>query len=214
MADEAVYDAADTVRTSYGSAVDVDGRRLRLVEPVRGDPGNAVLRTIGLVETVTPLGAAAHGAGGVAAGAWLKPELYLVRWTKGKRWVVGYRLGHGARPNQYVRTEGRIPTHLEIGNWYSDVPDEVTEAFLAAGISLDNPPFEIPRIEPTVVVPPSPARPRASTPAAARKPRPTAPKPAAVARTKPDAMRVCPGCRMHKGPGQFIATADLCVDCR
>ena len=208
-------EAAYTLRNGDGLAVDVDGRRLRLVEPVKGDPGSAVLRTLGLVEELSPVGAAAHGPTGVAAGVWRNPELYLVRWTKGKRWVVGYRLGGGSKPTHYVRTEGRIPTRFEIGNWYGAVPAEVDEAFLEGDLLLEDPPFRVPPAPPP---PPAPAvrtpAPRPKRVAAAREPRAATPKPPPVVRTKLGASWVCPKCRMHKVPSQFVTGSDLCVDCR
>jgi len=161
--DEAMAEAAEELRSGHGFVVDVEGRRIRLVEPVRGDPGSAVLRTLGLVEALSPVGAAAHGPAGVAVGVWRNPELYLVRWTKGKRWVVGYRLAGGSRPNHYVRTEGRIPTRFETGHWYGAVPEEVDEAFLDADLLLDDPPFPLPKVPP-----PPPPPPPGSTPQARR----------------------------------------------
>ena len=207
-------DAAETLRSGHGFVVDIEGRRIRLVEPVKGDPGNAVLRTLGIVEEVSPVGAAAHGPTGVAAGVWRNPELYLVRWTRGRRWVAGYRLGGGSGPNHYVRTEGRIPTRFETGNWYGAVPDEIDEAFLEADLMLEDPPFPLP-VEPAP--PPAPVRATAVRPkraARARAPKAAAPKKPVAARSKPDTSRVCPSCRMHKVPGQFVAGSDLCVDCR
>lgn len=205
-------DAAETLRSGHGFVVDIEGRRIRLLEPVKGDPGNAVLRTLGIVEEVSPVGAAARGAAGVAAGVWRNPDLYLVRWTNGRRWVSGYRLGGGSGPNHYVRTEGRIPTRFETGNWYGAVPDEIDEAFLEADLMLEDPPFPLP-VEP----PPPPARATAVRPKPAgppRAPRVAAPKKPVAAKSKPGTSRVCPSCRMHKVPGQFVAGSDLCVDCR
>ena len=43
------------------------------------------MRVIGLAQAGTPVGNAAHGPGGVAAGVWRQPELYLARWAKGRR---------------------------------------------------------------------------------------------------------------------------------
>lgn len=207
-------DAVETLRSGHGFVVDIDGRQIRLVEPVKGDPGNAVLKTLGIVEGVSPIGAAAHGPTGVAAGVWRNPELYLVRWTKGRRWVAGYRLGGGSGPNHYVRTEGRIPTRFETGNWYGDVPDEIDEAFLEGDLMLEDPPFPLPVAPP----PPTPVR---SEPVgakrarpASRAPRATAPDKAVVAKVKPVTTRVCASCSMQKALAQFVAGADLCVDCR
>ncbi|MGI8808821.1 MAG: hypothetical protein ACR2KK_13470 [Acidimicrobiales bacterium] len=209
-------DAIETLRSAHKLSIDIEGRRIRLVDPVRGDPGSAVLRTLGLVEEASPVGAAAYGPTGVAAGVWRSPELYLVRWTKGKRWVVGYRLGAGSRPNHYFRTEGRIPTRFETGNWYGDVPEEVDEAFLEGDLMLEDPPFPLPAVPPPP--PPAPVRPpaaaRQNRTAPARTPRAAKPRAVNAPRSKPDLTRVCPSCRMHKAPGQFVAGSDLCVDCR
>lgn len=202
-------DAAETLR-GHRLAVDVEGRRIRLVEPARGDPGGAVLRALGLVEGVAPVGAAAHGPTGVAAGVWCDPELYLVRWTRGRRWVVGYRLGD-SRPNHYVRTEGRIPTRFETGNWYGAVPAEVDEAFLSGDLLLDEPPFPLP-VEPSP--PPVVKAVRPARAAPARKARATGPTAPGGPRARPVTTRLCPSCRMHKAPGQFVEGSELCVDCR
>lgn len=206
-------EAADTLRNGHGFVVDVEGRRIRLVEPVRGDPGHAVLRTLGLVEELSPVGAAAHGPTGVAAGVWRNPDLYLVRWTRGRRWVVGYRLGSGSRPNHYVRTEGRIPTRFETGNWYGPVPDEVDVAFLEADLVLEDPPFPVP-VEPARPPAPPSSGPRTRRAPEARKPRVQKPRISTVVKTRPEPTRVCPSCRMHKVPSQFVVGSDLCVDCR
>ena len=184
-------EALDALRGSHGDTVRVEGRGIRLTEPVKGDPGNAVLRALGALEEISPVGAAAHGPAGVAVGVWRNPELYLARWTKGRRWVVAYHLGGGSLPNHYVRTEGRIPTRFETGSWYGAVPAEVDEAFLDADLLLDDPPF------------PVPAAPRPPKPA--KQPAP---------RTRTDVTRLCPSCSMHKRPVQFVEGSDLCVDCR
>lgn len=200
-------DAAERLR-GHRFTVDVEGRRIRLVEPARGDPGGAVLRALGLVEDAAPVGAAAHGPGGVAAGVWCDPELYLVRWTKGRRWVVAYRLGD-SRPNHYVRTEGRIPTRFETGHWYGPVPAEVDEAFLAGDLVLDEPPFPLPAAS----APPPPAA-APSRVAPARRPRATRPTAAGASKARAAATRLCPSCCMHKAAGQFVDGSPLCVDCR
>jgi len=184
---------------------------------VNGDPGSAVLRVLGTAQSASPVGAASHSTGKLAVGVWRAPELYLARWTNGKRWVVGYRLPGGAKPNDYVRMEGRIPTRLETDNWYGAVPDVVDEAFLDAGLMLDDPPFPIP--------PPPPRAPEsASRPVAARSTTPRAPRtpgaasrPRAAAAARPEPVptsRLCPSCGMLKGVAQFVPGSDLCVDCR
>lgn len=210
-------EALDALRGSHGDAVKVEGRGVWLTEPVKGDPGNAVLRALGALEEVSPVGAAAHGPAGVAVGVWRNPRLYLARWTKGRRWVVAYHLGGGSLPNHYVRTEGRIPTRFETGSWYGAVPDEVDEAFLDADLLLDDPPFPVPAAPP----PPPPAAakgtgaPRAAAPRPPATPRPPKPaKPPPAPRARADVTRLCPSCSMHKRPVQFVEGSDLCVDCR
>ncbi|MBW3614302.1 MAG: hypothetical protein KY439_03210 [Actinobacteria bacterium] len=215
--DEQLAEASDLLRDEHGLAVKVEDRTIVLGEPVKGDLGHAVLRVLGVAQDASPVGAAAHGAAGVAAGTWRSPELYLARWTKGRRWVVGYRLTGGAKPNDYVRTEGRIPTRLETGNWYGDVPDAVTEAFLEAGLLLDEPPFPVPLPAQQARAEPPPAR-RPPAPAKRARPAPERradpAKPAADRGPRTEARRLCPTCRMHKGAAQFVAGSDLCVDCR
>ena len=212
-----IADAVELLRAERRVAFELEDRTFRLVEPVNGDPGSAVLRVLGTAQDASPVGAASHGPGRVAVGVWRSPELYLARWTNGKRWVVGYRLPGGAKPNDYVRMEGRIPTRLETDNWYGPVPASVEEAFLDAGLLLDDPPFPIPAPAPA---PPPPSAPPARAPRPAR----SAPPPAARVR-KPRATpapraepaptsRLCPSCRMLKSVGQFVAGSDLCVDCR
>ncbi|MBW3556786.1 MAG: hypothetical protein KY454_07605 [Actinobacteria bacterium] len=213
--DEQIAEASDLLRDDHGLAVKVEDRTIVLEEPVKGDLGHAVLRVLGVAQDASPVGAAAQGPTGVAAGTWRNPELYLVRWTKGRRWVVGYRLNGGSKPNDYVRTEGRIPTRLETGNWYGDVPDPVAEAFLEAGLLLDDPPFPLPPPpRPAPAEPPAARRPAAKRPRPAPEPRsdPAAPGPRPRPRT--EGVRLCPSCRMHKGLAQFVAGSDLCVDCR
>lgn len=209
--DADIADAAEHIRAERSVDIDVSERTIRLLEPVNGDPGFAVLRVLGEAQSASPIGAASHAPGRVAAGVWSAPELYLARWTNGKRWVVGYRLPGGARPNDYVRMDGRIPSRLEIDNWYGDVPDAVDTAFLDAGMLLDDPPFPVP---PPPPAPPA-ARPkvRADRPAAATAPR-AAKAPAVARREKAPTARVCTVCRMQKSVSQFVAGSDVCVDCR
>ncbi|HEX3622490.1 MAG TPA: hypothetical protein VHT97_09255 [Acidimicrobiales bacterium] len=212
--DPDIADAADQLRSDRSVSFDVSERTIRLLDPVNGDPGFAVLRVLGEAQDASPVGAASHGPGRVAAGVWRAPELYLARWTNGKRWVVGYRLPGDAKPNDYVRMEGRIPTRLEIDNWYAAVPPTVDEAFLDAGVLLDDPPFPVP--PPAPVTPPrapakAAARPRATS--APRAPRAAKP-PAAPKRDKAPATRLCAVCRMQKSLSQFVPGSDVCVDCR
>jgi hypothetical protein len=212
--DPDLADAVAQLRQERKIAIEVEERAIRLMDPVNGDPGSAVLRVLGTTQAAAPVGAASHGPGKLAVGVWHPPHLYLARWTNGKRWVVGYRLPSDAKPNDYVRMEGRIPTRLETDNWYGPVPPEVDEAFLDAGLMLDDPPFPVP---PPPARPPGPTpRPRAAPasrePRAAREPRARAapaPKPAPA----PTA-RVCASCGLRKALAQFVPGSDLCVDCR
>jgi hypothetical protein len=217
--DDELADAVESLRREHRLALDVDERTITLVEAVKGDPGHAVLRVLGVAERASPVGAAAYGAAGVAAGVWSGPELYLARWTKGRRWVVGYRLTGGSTPNHYVRTEGRIPTRMEIGNWYTSVPDDVHKAFTHAGLSLDERPFaevDVPGAD--LPPPPPPRTPRPARaprqPAIPRAPRAARPSKPAAPKARTEATRLCPSCQMQKSAGQFVAGSDLCVDCR
>jgi hypothetical protein len=222
-----IAEAAERLRYDHGIKVEVDDKTILVVEPVKGDPGLTVLRVLGVAQAAPVAGAAAHGPNGVAAGVWRKPELYVARWTSGRRWVSGYRLTGTSRLSDYVGTEGHVPTRLETGNWYGPVPDEISDLFLEAGILLDDPPFPVP------APPPAPSRPVPDAPPAAKRaapgrsssapvrrepaPRPKASPPRAPAPARPAAARatrVCPSCRMHKGASQFVPGSDLCVDCR
>ena len=89
-----------------GLALEISGRTFRIVDPVRGDAGAAALRLLGMVQMAAPVAIATHGATQVAAAVWIPPRLFVVRWSR-NRWVVGYRLASGSRPNDYVRSEGR-----------------------------------------------------------------------------------------------------------
>jgi hypothetical protein len=201
-----VAEVVDSLRGEQDLVVDVEDRTICLREPAKGEPAFAVLRVIGLAEAASPVAVAAHGPKGVAAGLWRSPDLYLARWTKGKLWVVAYRLNGGTRPSAYVRTEGRIPTRFETGSWYDTAPDAVTEAFLEVGLLLDDPPFPVPKAPPAPSATPSQARQRAVT---RRKPAP-APTPKA----KPATLRLCPTCGMQKALVQFAPGSDQCIDCR
>jgi hypothetical protein len=103
------------------TAVEIAGRTIRLADPVTGDAGAAALRVLGRVQAAAPVGAAAHAATGVAAAVWLPPHLYLARWAK-NRWVVGYRLTGGWTPNDYIRSDGRIPKPAGDGQLVSHRP--------------------------------------------------------------------------------------------
>jgi hypothetical protein len=206
-----------------GLALEISGRTFRIVDPVRGDAGAAALRLLGMVQGAAPVGIATHGSTQVAAAAWVPPRLYVVRWAR-NRWVVGYRLTSGSRPNDYVRSEGRIPGHLEVGNWYESVPDEVAEAFVGVGLELTSPPFPVPA-QPEPDPPAPPRRPaaasggRASAADKAPPARPAArqrtPKPPPPPKPPPTpTSRVCPGCNMRRTLTQFEPGSELCVDCR
>lgn len=205
-----------------GLALEISNRTFRLVDPIRGDAGAASLRLLGMVQAAAPVAIATHGATQVAAAVWSPPHLYVARWAR-NRWVVGYRLAGGSRPNDYVRTEGKIPGHLEIGHWYEAVPEDVSETFTAVGLSLETAPFPVPaqpeppaapigrrraasggRVSAAEKAPPARPAPRR---AAAPKP-PSAPKPA------PPTSRVCPGCNMRRTLTQFDSGSELCIDCR
>jgi hypothetical protein len=222
-----IADTAALAPKEFGTPARVEEQWIKLLQPVKGDPGLTVLRVLGLAQDAPTVGAAAHGPNGVAIGVWCRPELYVARWAKGKRWVVGYKLAGDAKPNMFIRTEGRIPTRLEIGNWYGPVPDEVSEMFFGVGLLIDDPPFEVP---PPPAVPlatrlaagsgamPRPgAKPTASSPrstAPRSAPRPRTARPAATPRPAKASSRLCPGCGLHKAMGQFVEGSDLCVDCR
>ena len=206
-----------------GLGLEISNRTFRIVDPVRGDAGAAALRLLGMVQGAAPIGIATHGSTQVAAAVWAPPRLYVVRWAR-NRWVVGYRLTSGSRPNDYVRSEGRIPGHLEIGNWYESVPDEVSDTFIAVGLELVTPPFPVPA-QPQPDPPPAPRRSAAGSggrvsaaekaPPARPAPRQRTPKPPPAPKPPaPPTSRVCPGCNMRRTLTQFEPGSDLCVDCR
>jgi hypothetical protein len=204
--DTDVAEVVDSLRAEHGLVVDVEDRTICLREPANGEPVFSVLRILGLAEAASPVAAAARGPKGVAAGLWRRPDVYLARWTKGRLWVVAYRLSAGSRPSDYVRTEGRIPTRFETGSWYDTAPEAVTEAFFEAGLLLDDPPFPVPKAPPAPTATP---RPSSARPAARRKP--AAPP---TPRTKPATLRLCPTCGMQKALVQFADGSDQCIDCR
>jgi hypothetical protein len=214
---------AVTRLSDEGLALEITGRTFRLVDPVRGDAGAAALRLLGMVQAAAPVAIAAHGATQVAAAVWAPPHLYMARWAR-NRWVVGYRLAGGSRPNDYVRSEGRIPGHLETGHWYESVPDDVSETFEAVGLSVALPPFAVPA-QPVLDPPPTPRRSaagssgRVSSAEKAPPPRPgtrrIAPKPPPAPKAPPPpTSKVCPGCNMRRTLTQFAPGSDLCIDCR
>lgn len=221
-ADELVAEAAEALYVEHGSVAEVHGRVIRLRDEVKGDPGLSALRVLGVAQGVAPVGSAVHGIEGVAAGVWLGPELYLCRWTARNRWVVGFRMPKGAKPSDYIRSEGRIPSRFETGNWYASVPEEAREAFDLVGLSVDDPPFPLPPAPDPPSEPETPARRTAAkrAPATPRSPRPATPRAPRAAKTpappKADttATRLCPGCSFQKAVVQFVAGSDYCVDCR
>jgi len=207
--------AVEQLGQEWKIAFEVEDRTIRLTDPVNGDPGSAVLRVLGTAQAASPIGAASHAPGKLAVGVWRSPDIFLARWTNGKRWVVGYRLPGGAKPNDYVRMEGRIPTRLETDNWYGPVPATVDEAFLDAGLLLDDPPFPVPPPLPLRREPKSRATAAGPAARAPRTPRATTPRAAPAPKPEPaPTSRVCPSCRMVKSLGQFVTGSDLCVDCR
>jgi hypothetical protein len=214
---------AVTRLSDEGLALEITGRTFRLVDPVRGDAGAAALRLVGMVQAAAPVAIATHGATQVAAAVWAPPHLYMARWAR-NRWVVGYRLAGGSRPNDYVRSEGRIPGHLETGHWYESVPDDVSETFEAVGLSVASPPFPVPA-QPVLDPPPTSRRSAASSsgrvPSAEKAPparpatRKIAPKPPPAPKAPPPpTSKVCPGCNMRRTLTQFAPGSDLCIDCR
>jgi hypothetical protein len=223
--DERIAEAADLLRYEHATKVDVADRTIVVTDAVKGDPGLTVLRVLGVAQAASPVGAAARGPNGVAAGVWRNPEVYVARWPGGRLWVAGYRLTGTARLSDYVGAEGRVPTRLETGNWYGHVPDEVNDAFMEAGILLEDPPFPVPAPPAPPAPKPHPggtkgpaSQPSAGTAPAAPRPRPARPRSSRSAPApRPSAARptrVCPSCRMHKVVSQFVAGSDLCVDCR
>ena len=215
--DERIAEAADLLRYEHATKVEVDDRTIRVLEPVKGDPGLSVLRVLGVAQAASPVGAAARGGNGVAAGVWRTPDLYLARWINGRLWVSGYRLTGTARLSDYVGAEGRVPTRLETGNWYGPVPAEIGDAFLEVGILLEEPPFPVP------APPPASARSGPASEPSRRRVPPSSPPRSRGATNRPAPAgkaggsrpsRLCPSCRMHKVVGQFVPGSDLCVDCR
>lgn len=211
--------AAEELRSEHGYATRIDGRTILITEPVPGTLHLLALEALGYAAAAAPVGAAAHGPGGVAAAAWLAPELYIVRWTGPTRWVSAYRFPNRSRPDTYLRDDSGIPSHLSKGSWYDIVPDEVAEAFFTVGILLDEPPFPVPQPPPPPPRP-DPAPKRASTPRSPAEPRaPRAPRaarpkaPPAPKKVVP-ATRTCMSCFQQKHPDQFVEGSDLCIDCR
>lgn len=215
-------DAVHELRSELGIMTTLEDRTIVLPEPVKGSPHLAVLQAIGLAATDHPVGAAAHGPAGVAAGVWRPPDLYVVRWTGASRWVAHYRFSSRGRPDDYLREESGIPSSLNRDNWYAAVPEAVAEVFLDVGLLLDEPPFPVPEPAPPRApetprrAPRSESEPTGTTPAS-NAPRTSRPrKPPAPPRPKKavPAMRTCVMCNMQKHASQFEDGSDLCVDCR
>ena len=209
--EDLIATAAEELRSEHGFATRIEGRTILITESVPGTLHLLALEALGYASAAAPVGAAAHGPGGVAAAAWLAPELYIVRWTGPTRWVSAYKFPNRSRPDTYLRDDTGIPSHLAKGSWYGEVPDDVAEAFYSVGILIDEPPFPVPQPPP----PPPAAEPRRAasprSPAAPRAPRPKAP--AAPKKVAP-ATRTCMSCFQQKHPDQFVEGSDLCVDCR
>lgn len=208
---EAIAETLAQLVYERGKAAELEGRTIRLTDPVGGDPGAAMLGILGSAQDDPPVGAAAHGPGAVVMGVWHPPHLYVARWSNVTRWVIGYRLPASARPDRYIRAEGRIPSHLEHGRWADVVPDEVVEAFADVGLSFDEPPFPPPPRPAPKAAPAQPAR-KASSSGPSRTRAAARPKPAP--RTPKPTVRLCPACHMQKALPQFVAGSDLCNDCR
>lgn len=228
MSDDDPLTDAVGLLADRGLAVEVAGRTIRLTEPVQGDAGAAALRHLGLMEAASPVGIATHGETQVAAAVWQAPRAYVARWSR-NRWIVGYRLAGGSRLNDYLRSEGRIPGHLETGHWYETVPEEVSSAFAEVGLSLEVPPFPVPPQPPAEKRPARAGRSTSRTEPGGRAPRPAArqgpprapaprraaaPKAPPAPKPPPPTSQVCSGCHMRRSLTQFEAGSDLCNDCR
>lgn len=214
--DDILAGAVADLISEHGHAARLDGRVILITDPVPGTPHLAALQALGFAAAAAPVGAAAHGPLGVAAAVWLAPELYVARWTGPSRWVAAYRFPSRSRPDTYVRDDSGIPNHLSKGSWYTDVPDEVAEAFFSVGILLDEPPFPVPQPPPPPPKP-DPAPRRSSTPrapSAPRAPRAARPKAPPAPRKVLPATRTCMSCFQQKHPDQFVDGSDFCVDCR
>jgi len=216
-----IADAIHELATEHGVVARLDDRTLCLPDPVKGSPHLAVLQALGVAADDPPVGAAAHGPQGVAAGVWSAPDLYIIRWTGASRWVAHYHFSSRGRPDDYLRDDAGIPKSLNRDNWYSEVPDEVIELFLSVGLLPDEPPFAVPTPPPP---PPEPPRrpsaqvrssatraPNENRPRVARPRKPPAPpKPKkAVPPT-----RTCVACNLQKHTTQFEDGSELCIDCR
>lgn len=132
-----IADAAELLEVEHGTTCEIDGTCIRVTQPVKGDPWRMVLRVIGLAQDAPIVGAIVNGATDSAAGAWQAPTLVAVRRKGATRRVTVYKFEKMLRPHDAAR-EGGIPSDYEKGNWYGpDVPVEVEELLIEAGILLD-----------------------------------------------------------------------------
>ncbi len=219
--DDAIQLVIEELSSEHGLAVTVADRMLRLTNAVPGQPHLATLQVLGVVARAGitgAMGAAAFGPVGVAASVWASPELCVARWTGPSRWVAAYKFPARGRPDDYLREETSIPSHMGRGSWYGEVPDEIAELFFSVGQLLDEPPFPVPQPPPAAKPEPKPsAAPRPRSTAAPRERAPRAPRPKAPpAAPKQVALstRACPSCNLQKHVSQFEPGSDLCVDCR
>lgn len=218
-----IADAVHELASEHGIVARIEDRTIRLPDPVKGSPHLAVLQALGVAADDPPVGAAAHGPGGVAAGVWNAPDLYVVRWMATNRWIAHYRFTSRGRPDDYLREDSGIPQNLNRANWRGAdvVPDEVSECFFSVGLLLDEPPFAVPKPPPPPPEPEKPA-PRASTRSSTTTAKPKAPasprvrKPAAPPAPKKAVpqTKTCAMCNLQKHVTQFEEGSDLCVDCR
>lgn len=220
MNTDLIVEAVALLSEELGIKATIDDRVMRLVDPVPGMPHLAVIQALGFASKAGPVGAAAHGPGGVAAAVWDGQRLLISRWIGATRWVSAYKFPARARPDDYLREDTGIPSHMNKGSWYGPVPDEVAEAFFSVGLLLDDPPFPVPKPPPPTPRPEAKAaaapRERASrTPSAPREPRAVRPKPPPIVKkAAPPTTRTCAMCNLQKHVSQFIAGSDDCVDCR
>ncbi len=220
--DDAIQLVIEELVSEHGLAATVEDRMIRLTNPVPGQPHLATLQVLGVVARAgitEAVGTVARGPVGVAASVWSAPDLCVARWTGASRWVAAYKFPSRGRPDDYLREETSIPSHMSRGSWYGEVPDEIAERFFSVGQLLDEPPFPVPAPPPPAAKP-EPARGTSPRPRVAaapkerapRAPRPKAP-PAAPKKVAP-ATRSCPSCNLQKYVSQFEPASDLCVDCR
>jgi hypothetical protein len=131
-----IAEATRDLVEEQGIGAEQDDRHIRLLQPC-GNAVAAALRVIGLAQDAAPVGAVAAGPKGAAALVWNDPELIVASFAGKRRRVTRFRLTGQLKPNDYARSEGRIPTALETDNWYGPIPDAIEEAFLEVGIFLE-----------------------------------------------------------------------------